>query len=151
MSGLKAMLALLLWAPGFAAAQMFGYAVNSDDQTNADNLLRVNLTTGDIQFVGPLPSALEDVEGLAFSPSGTLYAVDNATNSSGRTIGSACASNSVSFDGTSSASSARLSGLSSRVPASGPTSRTNRRARWPPMANFACSVFSAFHTGRSRT
>ncbi len=78
---LRTILLALVLVPGFTLAQVFGYAVNSDDQTDADNLLRVNLETGAVQFIGPLPSALEDVEGLAFGLDGTLYAVDNATKS----------------------------------------------------------------------
>lgn len=62
-----------------AIAQSFGYAVNSDDEFDADQLLRVNLFSGNTEFIGPLPTSLEDVEGLAFAPDGTLYAVDNAT------------------------------------------------------------------------
>ncbi len=62
-----------------AVAQSFGYAVNSDDEFDADQLLRINLFSGNTEFIGPLPTSLEDVEGLAFGPDGTLYAVDNAT------------------------------------------------------------------------
>ncbi|MEM9533460.1 MAG: IPTL-CTERM sorting domain-containing protein [Pseudomonadota bacterium] len=65
--------------PGITAAQSFGYAVNSDDEFDADQLLRVNLLTGAAEFLGPLPTSLEDVEGLAFGADGVLYAVDNAT------------------------------------------------------------------------
>lgn len=70
---------MLAMAPMTAFAQTFGYAVNSDDEFDADQLLRINLSTGAVQFIGPLPTSLEDVEGLAFGPDGTLYAVDNAT------------------------------------------------------------------------
>ncbi|MFK7957021.1 MAG: hypothetical protein AB8B96_13085 [Lysobacterales bacterium] len=73
-----ALLACATLAPT-AVAQNFGYAVNSDDEFDADQLLRVNLFTGNTEFIGPLPTSLEDVEGLAFGPDGTLYAVDNAT------------------------------------------------------------------------
>ncbi|MEM9183996.1 MAG: hypothetical protein AAGB27_12660 [Pseudomonadota bacterium] len=65
--------------PAAAIAQSFGFAVNSDDEFDADQLLRVNLFSGATEFIGPLPTSLEDVEGLAFGPDGTLYAVDNAT------------------------------------------------------------------------
>ncbi len=79
MSTFRAILATLALLPSLALAQTFGFAVNSDDATDADQLLRVNLATGAVSFVGPLPVAMEDVEGLAFAPDGRLYAVDNAT------------------------------------------------------------------------
>lgn len=62
-------------------AQPFAFAVNSDDELNADSLLRVNLANGDVEFIGPLPAFLEDVEGLAFDSEGRLFAVDNASKS----------------------------------------------------------------------
>lgn len=79
MSFSKAIWIVLALAPAVALGQGFGYAVNSDDELDADQLLRVNLETGAVQFVGPLPTVMEDVEGLAFSADGTLFAVDNAT------------------------------------------------------------------------
>ena len=75
----RAIFAILALAPAVALAQISGFAVNSDDQADADQLLRVNLSTGAVTFVGPLPVAMEDVEGLAFAPDGRLYAVDNST------------------------------------------------------------------------
>ena len=77
--GLLAVVAVLLSSALYA--QPFGYAVNSDDEFNADSLLRVNLANGDVQFIGSLPQYLEDVEGLAFDVEGNLFAVDNATKS----------------------------------------------------------------------
>ena len=62
-------------------AQPFAFAVNSDDELNADSLLRVNLANGDVQFIGPLPGFMEDVEGLAIDANGNLFAVDNASKS----------------------------------------------------------------------
>jgi DNA-binding beta-propeller fold protein YncE len=62
-------------------AQPFAFAVNSDDELNADSLLRVNLANGDVEFIGALPAFLEDVEGLAFDAEGRLFAVDNASKS----------------------------------------------------------------------
>ncbi len=79
MSMFRAVFAILALLPSLALAQTVGYAVNSDDEADADQLLRVNLTTGKVTFIGPLPIAMEDVEGLAFDLDGRLYAVDNAT------------------------------------------------------------------------
>lgn len=73
------LLAVLLLASGQAGALPFAYTVNSDDEVNADQLLRIDLATGAFEFIGPLPNQLGDVEGLAFDPEGVLYAVDNAT------------------------------------------------------------------------
>lgn len=63
-----------------ALAQTTGYAVNSDDAVNADQLLEVTLETGAFSVVGPLTPALQDVEGLALAPSGLLYGVDSGSN-----------------------------------------------------------------------
>lgn len=79
MSFSKAIWIVLVLAPAVVFGQGFGYAVNSDDELDADQLLRVNLSTGAVEFIGPLPTVMEDVEGLAFSADGTLFAVDNAT------------------------------------------------------------------------
>ena len=69
----------LMSLPLAVAAQVFGYAVNSDDQSDADQLLRIDLETGAATMIGPLPSFLEDVEGLAFDLQDALYGVDSAT------------------------------------------------------------------------
>lgn len=75
----KMMMAVAFLTSASALAQPFAWTVNSDDEFNADQLLRVNLATGEFEFVGPLPATLGDVEGLAFDPAGQLYAVDNAS------------------------------------------------------------------------
>lgn len=62
-----------------ASAQPFAYGINSDADVNADQLLRINLENGAATEIGALPGFLTDVEGLAFSPEGVLYAADNAT------------------------------------------------------------------------
>lgn len=68
----------LLLAAGLLQAEPFGYAVNSDDPSDeAFSLVRVDLATGDYTVVGD--TGYIDVEGLAFSPGGTLYGVDDAT------------------------------------------------------------------------
>ena len=66
----RAIFAILALVPAVALAQIFGFAVNSDDQADADQLLRVNLSTGAVTFVGPLPVAMEDVEGHGVGASG---------------------------------------------------------------------------------
>ncbi len=63
-----------------ATAAPVGYAVNSDAFDNADKLLEIDLADGSAQTVGALGLAFEDVEGLALSLDGTLYGVDDATN-----------------------------------------------------------------------
>ncbi len=73
---------ILAFALAFAAsatAEPIGFAVNSDDQSDTDQLMRVDLATGQHSFVGRLPSLLADVEGMAFAASGELFAVDSAT------------------------------------------------------------------------
>ncbi|MGD2129829.1 MAG: hypothetical protein PVJ17_11040, partial [Lysobacterales bacterium] len=80
----KTLLATLLTALSAAAsAAPTAYSINSDSGTgNADSLYRINLDTGIGTRIGPvtlLGSTLLDVEGLAISPDGTLYGVDDAT------------------------------------------------------------------------
>ncbi len=70
-----AAVALALSTP--SAAQVFGYAVNSDDAANAFQLLRVDLVSGEYTLVGQ--SGYVDVEGMAFSADGELYGIDDAT------------------------------------------------------------------------
>ncbi|MEM9300632.1 MAG: hypothetical protein AAGE01_00890 [Pseudomonadota bacterium] len=72
------MLAAVLFTSG-AAAETIGFAVNSDDQREADRLLSIDLDTGQARIVGELPNLLEDVEGVAFDENGTLFGVDSAT------------------------------------------------------------------------
>ena len=75
------LLAAAVLLSSVANAQPFAFAVNSDDELNADSLLRVNLANGDVQIIGSLPAFMEDVEGLAFDADGNLFAVDNASKS----------------------------------------------------------------------
>ncbi len=74
-----------LGMPLWVWAQPVGYAVNSDEfsfsPTLVDELILVNLQTGTDTVVGPIqPNTFEDIEGLAIHPDGTLYAVDDSTN-----------------------------------------------------------------------
>lgn len=66
-----------------AAAQPFGFSVNSDSRTagesEIDNLYLIDLATGDASRIGPV--GFLDVEGLAFSPDGTLFGADDESNS----------------------------------------------------------------------
>ena len=64
-----------------AHAQVFGYGVNSDADSNADRLIRVNLSTGESQIIGRLGEAgadFVDVESLSFNQAGVLFGVDDA-------------------------------------------------------------------------
>ena len=58
-----------------------GYSVNSDSGSNdADSLYRIDLATGANTRLGRVQSLGQtriDVEGLAFSPDGTLYGIDD--------------------------------------------------------------------------
>ncbi len=76
------LLAVLLCLPALTAAQPFAYTIDSDGQTTADDLYRLDLATGAVTRIGPVrPSvgpAFQDVEGLALSPAGELFGVDDA-------------------------------------------------------------------------
>lgn len=78
----RLLMAVVLLVPAFAAAQPFGYVVDSDGVTTAHDLYRIDLSTGALTLLGPVRPAVGptyvDVEGLALSPSGELYAVDDA-------------------------------------------------------------------------
>jgi len=65
--------------PLLGGTEPFGYAINSDDEVDPNQLLRIDLATGDIQPLGQLP--LIDIEGLALSREGMLYGVDDGTKS----------------------------------------------------------------------
>lgn len=68
----------LLLAASLLQAEPVGYVVNSDDPSDdAFSLVRVDLATGDHTVIGD--TGYIDVEGLAFAPGGSLYAVDDAT------------------------------------------------------------------------
>jgi hypothetical protein len=69
---------LLALLPLTSLAQPVGYAVGFD------SLYRINLATGQTTAVGPI--GFNDVEGLAFGPSGLLYGVADATAGSGSGI-----------------------------------------------------------------
>jgi len=73
------LVAVCLAFPFIGWSQPFGYAINSDDADQADQLLLINLATGDHSSMGSLPSAFSDVEGLAFSPDGRLYGADDSS------------------------------------------------------------------------
>lgn len=67
-----------LLAACLAQAEPIGYVVNSDDPADdAFSLVRVDLSSGAYTVIGD--TGYIDVEGLAFSPDGTLYGVDDAT------------------------------------------------------------------------
>ncbi|MDT8450123.1 MAG: hypothetical protein RQ847_08090 [Wenzhouxiangellaceae bacterium] len=68
------MLALVCLSAGPAAAQPYGYSVNSRGNLEGDAqnaLWQVNLATGESERIGP--TRFFDMEGLAFAPDGTLY------------------------------------------------------------------------------
>ncbi len=72
-------LTTLLVASGMACAQTFGLAVNSRgnevDSQRVDALWRINLETGDAEYIGW--TAFFDLEGLAFSANGDLLGADD--------------------------------------------------------------------------
>lgn len=74
---------LLVLAASPLAAAPVGYSINSDSAgSNADSLYRVDLGTGAVDRVGPMLAAGEsriDIEGLAFSPEGVLWGIDDAS------------------------------------------------------------------------
>ena len=74
---LLSVMLLSVAAASFAAP--VGYSVNSDSSNiaNEDSLYEINLETGDVTLVAPLSPVKLDVEGLAFDPDGTLYAIDD--------------------------------------------------------------------------
>lgn len=71
---------------GSAASAASGFVVNSDDVSarDFDSLHRVELSTGQVVKVGEVrvsesAAPFADVEGLALSPEGTLYGIDDAS------------------------------------------------------------------------
>lgn len=76
------LLAVLLCLPALTEAQPFGYVIDSDGLTTADDLYRLDLATGALTLIGPVRPAVgakfADVEGLALSPEGVLYGADDA-------------------------------------------------------------------------
>lgn len=59
-----------------------GYSINSDSPSgNADSLYRIDLGTGAETRIAAISPPKIDVEGLAFAPDWTLYAVDDETRS----------------------------------------------------------------------
>lgn len=70
-------------ATAAASAAPTGYSINSDSGNNAvaDSLYRIDLETGAETRIASVTSQGQflDVEGLAFAPDGTLYAVDEST------------------------------------------------------------------------
>jgi hypothetical protein len=73
---------LLTSASASLSAALTGYSINSDSPTaNADSLYRIDLETGAETRVAAISPPKIDVEGLAFAPDMTLYAVDDETRS----------------------------------------------------------------------
>lgn len=76
------LLAVLLCLPALTEAQPFGYSVDSDGQTTADDLYRINLATGQASLIGAVRPAVgpryQDVEGLAMNAQGVLFGADDA-------------------------------------------------------------------------
>ena len=76
------MLVALLAVASVGYAQPFGYAINSDSSDLSDELLDslylINLADGTSEFIGNVNFL--DVEGLAFDEAGTLFGVDENTN-----------------------------------------------------------------------
>ncbi len=76
------LLLLLLTGSGPLLAQTYAYSVNSrgnlavDTQVNA--LYRIDLATGDTDYIGW--TGFIDIEGLAFSPEGTLFGASDNDN-----------------------------------------------------------------------
>jgi|CXWL01.1.fsa_nt_gi DNA-binding beta-propeller fold protein YncE len=73
-------------AVGSTATAQSGYVVNSDDVSlhDFDALHQITLATGQVAKVGEVRAGdseapFADIEGLAFSPGGTLYGIDDAT------------------------------------------------------------------------
>ncbi len=71
---------------GMTASAQTAYVVNSDDVSvqDFDSLHTINLATGQASKLGevrvaPSDAPFADIEGLAFSASGTLYGIDDAT------------------------------------------------------------------------
>jgi hypothetical protein len=68
---------LTLLSASLAAAPI-AYSINSDSGTvDEDSLYRIDLATGASTRVASLTPEKLDVEGLAFAPDGTLYAIDD--------------------------------------------------------------------------
>lgn len=83
-NGIITLLSTLLAAASLSlAAAPVGYSINSDSGSdNHDGLYRIDLGTGEETRIGTVQALLVpklDVEGLAFSPDGTLYGVDDET------------------------------------------------------------------------
>lgn len=70
---------VLLLASSYVLAAPFAYSVNSDAEVDADLLYEIDLATGQAFEIGN--STFEDVEGLAYSPLGQLFGVDDASDS----------------------------------------------------------------------
>ncbi len=73
-------IAVLLALPLYLQAAPLGYVINSDAVEDADQLLQVDLATGEYTVIGQLQLPYEDTEALALSPDGVLYAVDDNTD-----------------------------------------------------------------------
>ena len=68
---------LTLLSASLAAAPI-AYSINSDSGTvDEDSLYRIDLATGVSTRIASLTPEKLDVEGLAFAPNGTLYAIDD--------------------------------------------------------------------------
>lgn len=74
------MVLVAFMANSFAQAAPYAYAINSDAESNADHLIRIDLATGQSEDIGALPARYEDVEGLSIASSGKLFAVDDASD-----------------------------------------------------------------------
>jgi len=74
----KTVLVILLTV--ISASLQAAYSINSDSGTqNEDSLYEIELGSGAVTRVASLSPAKMDVEGLAFAPDGTLYAIDDET------------------------------------------------------------------------
>jgi len=78
---------LLIISAGSVTAAPFAYSVNSNgvDSATSDSLYRINLANGKTTRISKVrpnePNINSDIEGLAFAPDGTLFAVDDADES----------------------------------------------------------------------
>ena len=71
------MLFVIISAPTLAA--VMGYSVADDNFEIPDHLVYINLETGEYESMGQITDPYIALEGLAMSPSGTLYGADDNT------------------------------------------------------------------------
>lgn len=77
----RVLLAIAALLAGFtAAAAPQAYAIASDNfEEPADQLVRIDLATGEFTIIGQPGPNYKDIEGLALAPDGQLFGADDAT------------------------------------------------------------------------